>query len=194
MLFLCWSQSDKVVRSTYQIRSVDHMSCCYGNIHQLCTLYSTVFVSVYTRLFAPEHEVTKCVVVFAGTVVGVPGPRLRTNHSSSLWVPVGWPYSPLIPLYVWALLPSVSPGDGFWWSLSGAGHVNWGGTGPLDGGSLSGCHWGGEFVNLRLQPQTVRVLWLSIHSIPWYIVNLIPFHTSQFPFHSILVNLHSIPY
>ena len=62
MLFLCWSQSDKVVRSTYQIRSVDHMSCCYGNIHQLCTLYSTVFVSVYTCLFALGHEATKCVL------------------------------------------------------------------------------------------------------------------------------------
>ena len=86
MLFLCWSQSDKAVRSTYQIRSVDHMSCCYGNIHQLCTLYSTVFVSVYACLFAPGHEATKCVVVFAGTVVGVPGPRLRTNHMSSQWV------------------------------------------------------------------------------------------------------------
>ena len=185
MLFLCWSQSDKVVRSTYQIRSVDHMSCCYGNIHQLCTLYSTVFVSVYTRLFAPEHEATKCVVVFAGTVVGVPGPRLRTNHTFSLWVPVGWPYSPLIHLYVWALLSSVSPGDGFWWSLSGAGHVNWGGTGPLDGGSLSGCHWGGEFVNLRLQP--LPSVFCGSQSIPFhgiYSSRSIPFHTSQ-SFHSI---------
>ena len=158
MLFLCWSQSDKVVRSMYQIRSVDHMSCCYGNVHQLRTLYSTVFVSVYACLFAPGHEATKCVVVFAGTVVGVPGPRLRTNHTSSQWVSdelVGCSYTLHWYMFMCNLCsllcpPPPSPGDGCWWSLSGAGHVNWGGTGTLDGSSLSGCHWGGELVNLRL--------------------------------------------
>ena len=87
------------------------------------------------------------------------------------------------------LLSAPFPGDGFWWSLSGAGHVNWGGAGTVDGSSLSGCCWGGKGLTGKGGGGG------SLQFIPLDLISLIiPFHGGQSRFHSMVVNSHSIPW